>query len=151
MVVKWGLLDHYKIMINVNDNEINKVNLWKSISWPLTFQIRRTSSCSVLNHNPLHMSQHYVTVFNSNCASSVSLSASTQFPRCLKMFPSSRLSEEVFWQCLSKIGRRHENSDGTYNVEETEPDQEEAIDDGCSKLPLLRQAELPVLLPNAFH
>lgn len=62
----------------------------------------------------------------------------------------STLSEEVLWQRLSKMWCSHENCDGADDVEDAKSHQEEAVYDGRGELPLLRQAELPVLLLHAF-
>lgn len=63
----------------------------------------------------------------------------------------SRLSEEVLRQRLSEIRCSHEDGDGADDVENAEAHQEEAVDDGGRKLPLLGQAELPVVLLDAIH
>ncbi len=60
-------------------------------------------------------------------------------------------SEEVFRQCLSKVGSSHENSDCANDVKHAESHQEQTVDDGRGKLPLLCQTELPVLLPDTFN
>lgn len=67
------------------------------------------------------------------------------------LIPVSAPSEEVLWQRLSKIWCSHENGDGADDVEDAKSHQEEAVYDGCGKLPLLRHAELPVLLLHVFH
>lgn len=43
-----------------------------------------------------------------------------------------------------------ENGDGADDIEDAKPHQEEAVYDRRGELPLLRQAELPVLLLHAF-
>lgn len=59
-------------------------------------------------------------------------------------------SEEVLRQRLSKMWSSHENGDGADDVEDAKSHQKEAVHDGRGELPLLRQAELPVLLLHVF-
>lgn len=60
-------------------------------------------------------------------------------------------SEEVFGQSHSKVGSSHEDGDGADDVEDTEPHQAQAVNDGRSELPLLRHTQLAVLLADALH
>lgn len=65
------------------------------------------------------------------------------FPLCLL--------NEVLGNGLHKVGGRHEDGDGAYDVEDAERDQAEAVDDGASELPLVGRALGLVLLPEAVR
>lgn len=61
---------------------------------------------------------------------------------------SSLLSNEVLWNSLHKVGSRHEDRDGAYDVENAEGHQTQAVDYGACKFPLVGHALGLVLLPE---
>lgn len=60
----------------------------------------------------------------------------------------SLLSNKVPWNSLHKVGRRHEDRDGAYDVEKAERHQTKTVDYGTCKFPLVGHAFGLILLPE---